>query len=72
MFQSFNFRGRDKMKPFYDLIANIAAEEYGHIELVSHTSNMLLTGVARDASPFASTRTQTACTRHQPVRPFFL
>ena len=43
-FQSFNFRGRDKMKPFYDLIANIAAEEYGHIELVSHTINMLLTG----------------------------
>jgi predicted molibdopterin-dependent oxidoreductase YjgC len=32
------------MKPFYDLIANIAAEEYGHIELVSHTINMLLTG----------------------------
>jgi Mn-containing catalase len=42
-FQSFNFRGSDKMKPFYDLIANIAAEEYGHIELVSHTINMLLT-----------------------------
>jgi Mn-containing catalase len=43
-FQSFNFRGRDRMKPFYDLIANIAAEEYAHIELVSHTINMLLTG----------------------------
>jgi Mn-containing catalase len=43
-FQSFNFRGRTEMKPFYDLIANIAAEEYGHIELVSHTINMLLTG----------------------------
>ena len=43
-FQSFNFRGRDTMKPFYDLIANIGAEEYGHIELVSHTINMLLTG----------------------------
>ena len=26
-FQSFNFRGRSKMRPFYDLIANIAAEE---------------------------------------------
>jgi Mn-containing catalase len=25
------------MKPFCDLIANIAAQEYGHIELVSHT-----------------------------------
>jgi Mn-containing catalase len=43
-FQSFNFRGRSKMRPFYDLIANIAAEEYGHIELVSYTINMLLTG----------------------------
>jgi Mn-containing catalase len=43
-FQSFNFRGGDKLKPFYDLIANIAAEEFGHIELVSHTINMLLTG----------------------------
>lgn len=43
-FQSFNFRGRSKMRPFYDLIANIAAEEYAHIELVAYTINMLLTG----------------------------
>lgn len=43
-FQSFNFRGRNRMRPFYDLIANIAAEEYSHIELVSYTINMLLTG----------------------------
>jgi Mn-containing catalase len=43
-FQSFNFRGRDKLRPFYDLIANIASEEFGHIELVSHTINMLLSG----------------------------
>jgi Mn-containing catalase len=43
-YQSFNFRGRDKFRPFYDLIANIAAEEYGHIELVSYTINLLLTG----------------------------
>ena len=51
-FQSFNFRGRDKFRPFYDLIANIAAEEYGHIELVSHTINMLLTGsTARGTDP---------------------
>ncbi|RPJ78093.1 MAG: manganese catalase family protein, partial [Acidobacteria bacterium] len=51
-FQSFNFRGRDKCRPFYDLIANIAAEEYGHIELVSHTINMLLTGTtARGTDP---------------------
>ena len=32
------------MRPFYDLIANIAAEEFGHIELVSYAINLLLTG----------------------------
>jgi Mn-containing catalase len=46
-FQSFNFRGRAKLRPFYDLIANIAAEEFGHIELVSYTINMLLTGTTK-------------------------
>ena len=54
-FQSFNFRGRDKFRPFYDLIANIAAEEYGHIELVAHTINMLLTGTTtRGTDPTAT------------------
>jgi Mn-containing catalase len=54
-FQSFNFRGRSKMRPFYDLIANIAAEEYGHIELVSYTINMLLTGtMKRGTDPSAT------------------
>jgi Mn-containing catalase len=43
-YQSFNFRGRDQVKPYYDLIANIATEEFGHIELVSATINSLLTG----------------------------
>jgi len=47
-FQSFNFRGRDKvLRPFYDLIANIAAEEYSHIETVSYTINLLLTGTTK-------------------------
>jgi Mn-containing catalase len=32
------------MRPFYDLIANIAAEEFGHIELVSYAINLLLSG----------------------------
>jgi Mn-containing catalase len=45
-YQSFNFRGRQKAKPFYDLIANIATEEYGHIELVAATINGLLTGAS--------------------------
>jgi Mn-containing catalase len=43
-FQSFNFRGRNETRPFYDLIANIAAEEFGHIEAVAYTINLLLTG----------------------------
>ena len=43
-FQSFNFRGRAKLRPFYDLIANIAAEEYGHIEVVGATINAMLCG----------------------------
>jgi Mn-containing catalase len=43
-FQSFNFRGREQARPYYDLIANIAAEEYSHIELVAYTINLLLTG----------------------------
>src|SRR5215207_10659710 len=43
-YQSFNFRGREKVRPYYALISNIAAEEFGHIELVSYTINLLLTG----------------------------
>jgi Mn-containing catalase len=48
MYQSFNFRGRKKLKPYYDLIANIATEELGHIELVAATINMLLNGPRTD------------------------
>jgi len=29
-FQSFNFRGRKRLRPFYDVIFSIAGEEYGH------------------------------------------
>ncbi|MBC7743765.1 MAG: manganese catalase family protein [Flavobacterium sp.] len=46
-YQSFNFRGRTKLRPFYDLICSIAGEEYGHIEVVSYTINLLLTGVSK-------------------------
>jgi manganese catalase len=47
-FQSFNFRNRQGARPFFDLIANIAAEEYGHIELVAATINTMLTGASVD------------------------
>src|SRR5690242_12081978 len=43
-YQSFNFRARQKARPFYDLVASIAAEEFGHIELVATTINTMLTG----------------------------
>ena len=43
-FQSFNFRNRQGARPFYDLVANIAAEEFGHVELVATTINTMLTG----------------------------
>ncbi|MBX5443651.1 manganese catalase family protein [Sphaerobacter sp.] len=51
MYQSFNFRGREKLKPYYHLIANIATEEIGHIELVAHTINLLMTGATKDGAP---------------------
>ncbi|AUJ25344.1 MULTISPECIES: manganese catalase family protein [Virgibacillus] len=44
MFQSFNFRQKDKLKPFYDLVASITAEEFGHVELVTNTINLLSKG----------------------------
>jgi Mn-containing catalase len=70
-FQSFNFRDRQKARPFYDLIANIAAEEFGHIEVVAATINSMLTGVstvgqrARPGRPPA--RGRPAVPQHPPV-----
>jgi len=49
-FQSFNFRARQDARPFYDLVANIAAEEFGHIELVSTAINTMLTGAGEPGS----------------------
>jgi Mn-containing catalase len=45
-YQSFNFRSRQQARPFYDLVSSIAAEEFGHIELVSTAINTMLTGAA--------------------------
>jgi Mn-containing catalase len=49
-FQSFNFRLRQGARPFYDLVANIAAEEFGHIELVATAINTMLTGAGEKGS----------------------
>ncbi|UOE92600.1 manganese catalase family protein [Alkalihalobacillus sp. LMS39] len=51
MFQSFNFRNKKKFKPFYDLIASITAEEFGHVELVSNTVNLMMTGSTFPGNP---------------------
>jgi Mn-containing catalase len=43
-FQTINFRDREAYGPYYKLVANIAAEEWGHVELVAASINLLLTG----------------------------
>ena len=49
LFQSFNFRSKDKLKPFYSLVAAITAEELGHVELVSNGVAMLNNGPDDDS-----------------------
>lgn len=44
MFQSFNFRSKEKLRPFYSLVASITAEELGHVELVSNGVAMVANG----------------------------
>uniref|UniRef100_UPI0028ECCE77 manganese catalase family protein n=1 Tax=Paenibacillus xylanexedens TaxID=528191 RepID=UPI0028ECCE77 len=51
MFQSFNFRGRSKLRPFYDIVASITAEEFGHVELVANTINLMLEGSTSPGDP---------------------
>jgi Mn-containing catalase len=48
MFQSFNFRSKAKLRPFYSLVAAITAEELGHVELVSNGVAMLNNGPDSD------------------------
>ncbi len=54
MFQSFNFREKRKFKPFYDLVASITAEEFGHVQLVANTVNLMLEGATFPADPDAT------------------
>lgn len=64
--QSFNFRGKKELKPYYDLISNIAAEELGHIELVAAAVNALLAGpdVKSREEPADPTQTPLAFSIH--------
>jgi len=50
LFQSFNFRSKSKLRPFYALVASITAEELGHVELVSNGVTMLANGPDEEVS----------------------
>ncbi|WP_426958743.1 manganese catalase family protein [Muricoccus radiodurans] len=50
MFQSFNFRSKSKLRPFYSLVAAITAEELGHVELVSNGVAMLNNGPDKEGA----------------------
>jgi len=56
--QSMNMRGKKQLGPYYELVANIAAEELGHIQLVGAAINSLLngpeTGVVEDGDQYAT------------------
>lgn len=52
-YQSFNFRNREKLRPYYALISNIAAEENGHIEIVAASINSLLNGPREEWDPMS-------------------
>ena len=49
--QSFGFKEKKKLKPFYDLIASITAEELGHVELVTTAINLMLEGSTPEGEP---------------------
>ena len=57
-FQSMNMRGKKQLGPYYQLVANIAAEELGHIQLVGAAINSLLNGpdegVVEDGDSYAT------------------
>ena len=49
--QSFGFKEKKKLKPFYDLVASITAEELGHVELISTAINLMLEGSVAEGDP---------------------
>jgi Mn-containing catalase len=51
MHQSFAFREKERLAPFYDVVASITAEEFGHVELVSNTINLLLADTVEQTRP---------------------
>ena len=62
--QSFGFKEKKKLKPFYDLIASITAEEIGHVELVSTAINLMLDGVLKEGEPSSAPQLEAAQLRN--------
>lgn len=52
--QSFGFKEKKKLKPFYDLIASITAEELGHVELITTAINLMLEGSVKEGDPVSA------------------
>ncbi len=52
--QSFGFKEKKKLKPFYDLIASITSEELGHVELVCTAINLMLEGSTPEGDPVSA------------------
>ncbi|MBM7606974.1 Mn-containing catalase [Lysinibacillus composti] len=54
MFQAMNFREKMKLKPFYDLLASITAEQLGLVELMVSAFNLLNVGTSfREETEFS-------------------
>ena len=51
LFQSFNFRSKEKLRPFYDLVMSITAEELGHVQLVTQAINNCMMGSTKHKKP---------------------
>jgi Mn-containing catalase len=52
--QSFGFKEKKKLKPFYDLVASITTEELGHVELISTAINLMLEGSVPEGDPVSA------------------
>ena len=62
--QSFGFKEKKKLKPFYDLIASITAEELGHVELISTAINLMLEGSVPEGDPTSAPLQEAANLRN--------
>ena len=69
LFQSFNFRSKSKLRPFYSLVAAITAEELGHVELVSNGVAMLNNGPDAEADTTKRARHQRRAVRGDEGHP---